>query len=127
MDGTLPADDALALGRLLGEHRGTDVAVLDLRGLNSWTDFFVIATVSSNAHLQGLERHIQDFVAARGLEVLRPHRKPAPDDEWDFIDLGTMVVHLMTPRAREFYELERLWGTALRLVEGEEKRAPAAE
>ncbi|MDR2952823.1 MAG: RsfS/YbeB/iojap family protein, partial [Treponema sp.] len=48
---------AAALGELLREHKGGDVSVLDLRGMNSWTDFFIIATVSSNAHMEGLERH----------------------------------------------------------------------
>jgi ribosome-associated protein len=104
---------ALALGTLLREHKGADVVVLDLREMNVWTDFFVIATVSSTAHLQGLERHIKEFCREQGLEILRRSRKPdAADDEWCLIDLGPTIVHLMSVRARAFYELERLYSPA---------------
>jgi ribosome-associated protein len=111
-------DTALALGNLLREHKGGDVQVLDLRELNAWTDFFVIATVTSNAHLQGLERHIKEFSREEEIEILRRSRKPSAgpgrtaSDEWSLIDMGTIVIHLMTPQARSFYELERLWSAA---------------
>jgi ribosome-associated protein len=103
---------ALALGELLREARGLDVVALDLRELNAWTDFFVIATVSSGAHRSGLERHIKEFAREKGFEVLRRSRRPSGgvEDEWSLIDLGDIVVHLMTEKARLFYELERLWG-----------------
>jgi ribosome-associated protein len=101
---------AVALGALLVEHRGGDVLVLDLREMNAWTDFFVIATASSGAHLEGMERHLKEFCREQGLEILRRSRKPpAEDDEWRLIDLGPAVIHLMSSRARAFYELERLW------------------
>jgi ribosome-associated protein len=45
----------------LREHNGQDVTVLDLRGINNWTDFFIIATVTSGTHMDGLERHVKDF------------------------------------------------------------------
>jgi ribosome-associated protein len=111
-------ETALALGDLLREHKGGDVKILDLRGLNGWTDFFVIATVSSGAHLQGLERHVKEFSRERGPEILRRSRKPPADpgapahDEWCLIDMGNVVIHLMSPQARSFYELERLWSAA---------------
>jgi ribosome-associated protein len=109
------ADEAAALGELLTEHKGGDVAVLDLRELNGWTDFFVIATASSNTHMDGLERHIKDFCRDRGLEILRRSRKPqTADDEWRLIDMGAVVVHLMSEHARAFYELERLWASGAR-------------
>jgi len=111
-----------ALGGLLREHKGDDVVVLDLRKMNAWTDFFVIATATSNTHLDGLERHIKEFCSERGIEILRRSRKPtvshgargsyetqSQDDEWRIIDLGAAVIHLMSRRAREFYDLERLY------------------
>jgi ribosome-associated protein len=101
---------ARALGVLLYEHKGTDVIVLDLREMNAWTDFFVISTVSSNAHLDGLERHIKEFCHEQAVEILRKSRKPATqDDEWRLLDMGAIVVHLMSAKARSFYELERLY------------------
>jgi ribosome-associated protein len=101
---------ARALGALLEEHKGKDVVVLDLREMNAWTDFFVIATASSNTHLDGLERHIKNFCAGEAWEILRRSRRPgAQDDEWRLLDLGTIVVHLMSENVRSFYELERLY------------------
>jgi ribosome-associated protein len=103
---------AVNLGELLRDARGGDVAVMDLRQLNGWTDFFVLATVTSGTHLSGLERHVKDFARERGIEILRRSRKPVADDDWCLIDLGSIVVHLMTEKTRAFYELERLWSSA---------------
>jgi ribosome-associated protein len=109
-----PRDAVFALGSLLRDHRALDVAALDLRECNSWTDFFIIATVTSSSHLEGLERHIKEFCRDRDLEILRRSPRPRGDaeDDWRLTDLGTMVIHLMSPRARSFYELERLWSAA---------------
>jgi ribosome-associated protein len=112
--GPFPRDAALGLGALLRDHRALDVTVMDLRECNSWTDFFVIATVTSGSHTQGLERHIKDFCRDRGLDILRqsPRSRGNTEDDWRLTDLGTVVVHLMSERARNFYELERLWSAA---------------
>ena len=99
---------AYSLGDLLQEHKGQDTCVLDLRGINNWTDFFIIATVSSKTHMDGLERHIKDFCHENDIEIIGVSRKET-DDEWRLIDLGLLVIHLMSKRAREFYDLERLW------------------
>lgn len=118
MDDMLPADDglfsdAVSLGKLIEEHKGGETVVLDLRKLNTWTDFFVIATVTSSTHLQGLERQIKEFAHEKEREILRKSAKTASlEEEWKLIDMGTIVVHLMTPKARSFYELERLWADA---------------
>ncbi|MDR2784282.1 MAG: ribosome silencing factor [Treponema sp.] len=110
MDDTLQADKvAQELGELLRDHNGKDVVVLDLRELNIWTDFFIIATVTSYIHVQGLLRHIKEFAREKDLEIFHRRRKPDPDNEWNLVDMGNIVVHLMSERARSFYELERLW------------------
>ena len=105
------------LGQILHEHKGFDVKVLELPQ-DAWTDFFVIATASSDTHLDGLERHIKEFCQNREIEILRRSRRPdmpdrsgdqVPEDEWRIIDLGSAVVHLMSRKAREFYDLERLY------------------
>ena len=103
---------ALQLGELLDDHHGSEVVIMDMRNLNYWTDFFIIATVTSNVHLSGLERHIKQFAGENELEILHRSRKPQDDDEWCLLDLGGIVIHLMTARARQFFELERLWSAA---------------
>jgi len=113
---------ALELGKLLHDHNGLKVVVMDMRAINFWTDFFIIATVTSNTHLLGMQRHIKDFTKEKGMEIL--HRSKRPDkkidlasselssEEWSLVDLGGIVIHLMTARIRDFFELERLWSSA---------------
>jgi len=113
---------AVELGKLLDDHKGGDVVVMDMRPINFWTDFFVIATVTSNTHLMGLERHIKEFAREKDIEILRRSRRPETNaeqrsteqrsDEWSLIDLGTIVIHLMAAKTRSFFELERLWNAA---------------
>jgi len=125
MEGTLPETEALALGELLRDHKGADVLVLDLREMNAWTDFFVIATSSSGTHMDGLDRHIKEFCHERGIDILRRSHKPDGEDAlqpspqgegsplvWRIIDLGPIVIHLMNSKARSFYDLERLYSLA---------------
>jgi len=120
---------ALEIGKLLEDHNGGEVTVLDMRKLNFWTDFFVIATVTSGTHLSGLERHMKDFAIERDVEILRRSRRPklssgslsgieGQNDEWCLLDMGSIVVHLMSANARAFFELERLWSAAPRLLRG---------
>ena len=119
------------LAELLNSHNGADTLVLDLRQMGTWTDFFVITTATSDTHLDGLERHIKEFCAERGITILRRSRKPnvshrarisygaqALDDEWRIIDLGPIVIHLMSNKAREFYDLERLYSMAKQTTSG---------
>jgi ribosome-associated protein len=104
--------EAVELGQLLSAHHGGDVVVMDMRNLNFWTDFFVIATVTGNTHLSGMERHIKEYARERDLDILRRSRKPETEDEWRLLDMGGIVIHLMNAKTRAFYELERLWSAA---------------
>jgi len=115
-------EEIRAICALLEDHKGGKVTALDLRELHSWTDFFVIATVTSSAHLQGLMRHIGDFAAQERLAILGGRRKNSKaillnhsDSGWELIDMGTAVIHLMSAPSREFYELEDLWLSAKRI------------
>ena len=100
---------ALALASLLADHNGGDVVVLDVSVQAGWTDRFVIATATSTAHLRGLVRFIDEEVARLGLQRLGRRSTLADDDEWLLVDLGDIVVHVLTASARIFYELEKLW------------------
>jgi ribosome-associated protein len=96
------------IGELLKEHNGQDVSVLDLRGINNWTDFFIISTVTSRTHMDGLEKHVKEFCRDNDMEISGSSRKDT-DDKWRLIDLGSIIIHLMTSEARDFYDLDRLW------------------
>lgn len=108
MEKTL-VDMALEIANLAEDNKGQNVCVLDVSKLNSWTDFFVIVTVLSGVHLRALAEKIKDYVKDTPLEIHKVNRKSPQGDEWDLIDLGPIVVHLMSRDARDFYDLENLW------------------
>jgi len=127
-------DIAISLGKLLHEHNGSDVVVMDMRPLDFWTDFFVIVTATSNTHMSGLERHIKEYIRTHDLEIYHRSSRLKSDieisssrsdstelgpNEWSLLDLGGIVIHLMTSKSRSFYELERLWSTAPLIFKGE--------
>ncbi len=108
MDATASARAARAIAAALADHKGNDIVILDLAGVVGWTDRFVIATASSTVHLRGLERVVMETAAGLGMPPLRKGSR-TDDDEWILVDLGDVIVHLMTERSRSFYELEKLW------------------
>ncbi|MFN7974876.1 MAG: ribosome silencing factor [Acidobacteriota bacterium] len=87
--------------------------VLDLRGLASFTDFFVIVSGTSHRQVQALGDGILDaFSAAR----IRPHHVEGLDaNEWVLIDAGDVIVHVFLGDKRVFYDIEGLWRDARRL------------
>jgi ribosome-associated protein len=105
-----------SIAALLAEHRAVNPVKLDLRRFNIWTDFFVVASVTSAAHLDGLQRHLEEWAAENRAALRRRSRrnktgKGTGDTNllWEVIDMGNVVVHLMSKDAREFYALENLW------------------
>jgi ribosome-associated protein len=92
------------------DRKGSQIAVLDLRGVNDATDFFVIASGTSDAHVRGLCDAVVDRLEILGL---RPHHvEGASAGRWVLLDYVDFVVHLFHPEARAFYQLERLWHDA---------------
>jgi ribosome-associated protein len=100
---------ALALAEALADRKGADIRVLDLGGVCSFTDFFVIATGTSDRHLRALADAVSERARELGERVGREGERSL---RWALIDLGDIVVHLFSPDARAFYALERLWGDA---------------
>lgn len=90
----------------LDEGKGQAIEALDVRKLCDFTDFMVIATGRSSTHVKALGQAAK----AAGYPPLGVE---APQDpEWVLVDLGDVVVHVMTERARAYYALEKLWGMA---------------
>jgi ribosome-associated protein len=105
----LPPEVARA-AELMLDRKAQDVAVLDLRGIAGVTDFFVIATGRSDTHVSAIADFMidqlkEEGVRPVGVEGLRGGR-------WVLVDYVDFVVHVFHPSAREFYQLERLWGDA---------------
>ena len=96
------------IAAFIDEHNGQDTTVLDISELNSWTDYFIISTVTSSGHLRGLLSQLYQALEDENL-VLQHHHKKADDQRWVLLDCGFVVIHLMNQDAREFYNLEKLW------------------
>ena len=103
---------AVEIAKLITDGKGRDVTLLDISGLNSWADYFVIATVTSSAQQQGLAKQIKDYIKENDLEIHPTNRRSPNGEDWELIDLGNIVVHLMSEQAREFYNLDKLYREA---------------
>lgn len=95
---------------LLFDRKATDVTLLDLRGLSTATDFFLLASGRSDTQVTAIAENLvqemgQEGVRAGSVEGLRGGR-------WVLVDYFDFVVHVFHPDARDFYQLERLWGDA---------------
>lgn len=108
----LPSDVAAAL-EAARDRKGRELVVLDLRGLSTATDYFLIVTGTSDIHVRSVAEHLIDELKHVGA---RPdHVEGLRSGRWVLIDYIDFVVHVFHPAAREFYQLERLWGDASRL------------
>lgn len=98
------------------EVKGNDITCLNVSEQTSVTDYMVIACGTSNRHVKSLANNVIDQCKKNGL---RPVGVEGEDKaEWVLVDLGDVVVHLMLPATRQFYDLERLWdGEALAMTE----------
>ena len=92
----------------LADMKALEVKVLDVRGLTDIADFMVIASGTSDRHVRSVAQRVVERTKEAGF---RPHGVEGQQDaEWVLIDLNEMIVHVMLPRVREFYGLEKLWG-----------------
>jgi ribosome-associated protein len=93
--------------RVLGDMKARDVKVLDVRGKTTITDIMVIASGTSDRHVKAAA----EAVAFQAKQAGEPPMGTEGVDqgEWALIDLNGVVVHVMLPRVRDFYQLERLW------------------
>ncbi len=96
------------IARKLIELKAENVVALDISELNSWTDAFVIATVTSLGHLRGVVRELRSYVQELDVPMYQKH-KQVGEDGWELVDCGHIIVHLMAREIREFYDLEKLW------------------
>jgi len=104
---------AAACRAALDEGKARDVVVLDVRALSSVTDYFVIASGTSQPHLRALH----DRVHLRLKEAGQPsyHRSSESEASWFCLDFVDVVVHIMSDEARAYYALDALWAEAPRI------------
>lgn len=102
------------------ERRAEDVTVLDLTGVSSTLEYFVICTATAGLQLNAVQENVRQKAQEAGLP--RPSVE-GPSERWLLLAFGgSVVVHIMTKDAREYYDLEGLWSDAERIDFPEEPR-----
>lgn len=91
----------------LEEMKGNEIVVLDVGANTSVTDFMIIASGTSSRHVASLANNVVVNVKEQGVRPLGVEGQSG--SEWVLVDLGDIVVHIMQPVTRQFYDLERLW------------------
>ncbi len=96
------------------EKQASDVAMLDVRGVCSFADYFVICTGDTNRHIEAIWQGIDEVMRHRSIG---PHHKEGTSDSgWMLADLGSVIVHIFAPAERDYYQLDELWSKAIPVV-----------
>lgn len=100
---------AVDAARLAAATRCSKVAVLDVRGISPVTDYFVIATGTSDRQMRSVADQIEELGLPRKFKPLTAHDA---GNAWVLIDFFSVIVHIFTPESRNYYDLDGLWGDA---------------
>lgn len=110
-----PRAQALArnIGQLLSDKKAVDVVILDVRGLTSYADYFVVASGESDRQVSAMAEHV--LTTLKKNEGLRPVGHEGMDTgQWVLLDFGEVIAHLFYSEMRAHYDLEGLWADARR-------------
>ena len=109
-----PKEMALAAAKALDEKKGIGISAMEITDLTSLADYFVFATGNSNTQINALCGAVEKALKEQADEMpLR--REGYRDGTWVLLDYGSVVVHVFSAEARDFYALERLWNDGTRL------------
>ncbi len=105
-----PKEIAYSVTKALDEKKGMNIKLLKIDKVSSLADYFLICTGTSNTHVRTLCDYAEYALEQLGEPMLG--REGHRGNSWELLDYGTIVVHVFTEEAREFYSLERLWADA---------------
>ncbi|NBQ84736.1 MAG: ribosome silencing factor [Methylophilaceae bacterium] len=100
----------LAVIDAIEDIKGFDIAVMDVRELTSVASYMIVASASSSRQTKAIANNVQEKLKALGIEVRGTEGER--EGEWVLVDLGEIIVHVMLPATRAYYNLEQLWGAA---------------
>ena len=104
---------ALACAEAAADKKAEDIAILDLRGISSFTDFFIVCSANSDPQLKAISSSVRETMRDLGARPLNEEGFPA--SQWVVIDFGEVIVHVFNAEKRDFYNLESLWKDAPRI------------
>jgi ribosome-associated protein len=105
-----PLEVARKIVEVAEDKKAADIVLLDLAGLTTLADYFVICSGGSERQLGGIADGIIDALRAEGVRPIGREGEPA--SHWILVDFGSVIVHAFTPPERDYYELEKHWSEA---------------
>ncbi|MGN8833489.1 ribosome silencing factor [Selenomonas montiformis] len=99
-----------AICKAASDKKARDIVVMDMQGLMSSTDYFVICSANTATQVRAIADNIEEKLAEQGAAFL--HKEGYREGEWVLMDYGDVIAHIFMQEAREYYALERLWGDA---------------
>lgn len=99
--------------KLLDSKKATDIVALDIRGVTSLGDYFVVASGSSTTQVKSLAEELEDKLSKQGMEPKRVEGERSA--MWVLMDYSDVIIHIFNHETRDFYCLERLWADAPKL------------
>lgn len=105
-----PASAAMRAASLCLDMKANDVVLLNLRGVTDMTDYFVIASGTSDTHVRAIGENLIAELKKEGVRV--HHVEGVQQGRWVLLDFVDFVVHIFHPTLRSFYQIERLWSDA---------------
>ncbi len=100
--------------RIAEDKKAKDVLVLNLNGISIMSDYFIILSGESSTHMRSIAQGVERKLREEEVRLLNP--KDFMNDCWILMDFGLVVVHIFSEEGREFYQLERLWGDAKKMI-----------
>ena len=101
---------AKQIANLMIDKKALDIQILDVRGLTTLTDFFIICTSESQPQSRAICNHIEDELLKEGIKPW--HKEGFEKLDWVLIDFVNIVAQIFSRESREYYDFERLWGDA---------------
>ncbi len=99
----------------LEDLKGLEIVSMDVRGLTSVTDHMLFCSGTSNRHVKSLANNVEVEAKKAGAKMLGSEGQQ--EGEWVLVDFGDVIVHVMLPETRAFYDLERMWSTPAAAVD----------
>lgn len=114
---TSPHSILKKIKQIFTDKKCDDSLFMDLQDVNSYLTYFAIATAKTDTQARSVARDIEKFMKpirkSQGIQNRTPSGNTAKDNSgWLLLDYGDIIVHIMNPEIREYYDLERLWGDA---------------
>ena len=109
-----PHDIAHAVVEIASEKQAENIVMLDIRGVASFADYFVILSAGTARQVSALREDLEKGLKESGASL--HHREGTPDSGWVLLDFSDVIVHIFGTEQRDFYQLDQLWSRAAQVV-----------